>query len=58
MSLRNNLLYPYNQVYDDLDKALSRFYHKPRKEAIEWQVISIIEKAIDLLKTNNYFREG
>jgi len=49
------LQYPYSKVYVDLTNALDNFYAMQRKEAIDWQLVNMIEKAIKLLETNKYF---
>ena len=53
--MRQKLDHPYNQVYEHLQQALYPTLNIPRKDATDWQLINIIEKAIKLLKTNKYF---
>lgn len=51
------LQFPYSSVYTDLTEAMSQFYTMPRKEAIDWKLINMIEAAIKLLQTNKYFHQ-
>lgn len=53
--MTQKLDHPYNQVYEYLQKTLYPLLNVPRKDAIDWQLINIIEKAVKLLETNEYF---
>jgi len=48
------LKFPYNVVRDNLEAALAKL-DLPYKDAVDWQLINIIEKANELLE-NEYFR--
>jgi len=50
----NELKFPYDMVRDNLGAALAKVIDMPRKSAIDWQLINIIEKANNLLE-NRYF---
>lgn len=50
----NELKYPYNIVRANLESALAKL-NLPYKDAIDWQLINIIQKANELLE-NKYFQ--
>ena len=56
--MTQKLDHPYNTVYEYLKKALYPTLDIPRKDAMDWQLINIIEKAVKLLETNKYFSYG
>jgi len=53
-NLGSKFSYPYNLVSDHLSSALADL-NIPRKEAIDWQLINMIERAMNFLRENDYF---
>lgn len=48
------LRFPYNMVRDNLEAALAKL-DMPRKDAIDWQLVYMLQKANQLLE-NEYFQ--
>ena len=56
--MTQKLDHPYNRIYECLQNASYPALNIQRKDAIDWQLINLIEKAVKLLETNEYFSYG